>query len=154
MTIGMLAFGFWQGPLGTATTAGFVGPATPPLFCTSQAQVDLLCQSVPLFCGKTCTLVPGSAYDPSSGRVNLVGPEHQSGCDGSVCQGPIEMFSGLGDLRLTDADPRPLGWRSYLLTRLADDWDVDGDAEVAWFELDHASDASRRLQTRPALALA
>ena len=58
------------------------------------------------------------------------------------------------ELCLTDADPRPLGWRSYLLTRLADDWDVDGDAEVAWFELDHASDASRRLQTRPALALA
>ena len=56
--------------------------------------------------------------------------------------GSIDEFS-FGD----DAAP-PIGWRSYLLDRLADDWGIDAEAGVAWFEVDHASGAARRLQSR------
>ena len=59
------------------------------------------------FCGQTCTLVPGSAYDPASGEINLVGRETQSGCDGTVCQGPFDFFTPRGDLRLTEAAEVP-----------------------------------------------
>lgn len=65
-----------------------------------------------------------------------------------ACRGKVD------ELSLTDADPRPLGWRSYLLSRLAEDWGIDAGYEVAWFEVDHASAGSRRLQTRPALSVA
>jgi hypothetical protein len=89
-------------PLASNATLGFAGPSVPPLPCVSQQQVDTWCQVVPIFCGQTCTLVPGSAYDASSGRVNLVGSETVSGCDGSFCQGPFDFFTGRGDLRLTE----------------------------------------------------
>ena len=42
--------------------------------------------------------------------------------------------------------PRPPGWRAYLLDQLADEWGVDEDAGVAWFEVDHATSVARRLQ--------
>jgi hypothetical protein len=48
---------------------------------------------------------------------------------------------------LTDRQARPLGWRSYLLERLADGWGVDEHAQVAWFEVDHVGARARRLQT-------
>ena len=41
----------------------------------------------------------------------------------------------------------PPGWRSYLIDRLADDRGVDEDAGVAWVEVDHATDAARRLRS-------
>ena len=104
---GGISFSFVQQALGSTTTGGFAGPSVPPLFCSSQAQIDQICQSVPSFCGQTCTLVPGSAYDPVSGRVNLVGRETQSGCDGSLCQGPFDFFTPRGDLRLTEAAEIP-----------------------------------------------
>jgi hypothetical protein len=107
LTSGGLVFNFYQQALGTATTGGFAGPSVPPLFCTSQAQIDQICQIVPSFCGQTCTLVPGHAYDPATGRVNLIGPETQSGCDGTVCQGPFDMFTPRGDLRVTEAADVP-----------------------------------------------
>jgi hypothetical protein len=53
----------------------------------------------------------------------------------------IDYFS------LSDERARPLGWRSYLLERLADGWGVDEDAGVAWFEVDHLTADARRLQT-------
>jgi hypothetical protein len=89
-------------PLASAAILGFTQPGIPPLACVSQQQVDDWCTIVPIFCGKTCTLVPGSAYDPASGELNLVGSESVSGCDGGFCQGPFEFFSGRGDLRLTE----------------------------------------------------
>ena len=107
MADGGLTFGFTQNPLGTTTAGGFMTPTVPPLFCASQAQVDQLCSFVPSFCGKTCSLVPGSAYDPATGRVNLIGSETQSGCDGGLCQGPFDMFTPRGDLRLTEAAEIP-----------------------------------------------
>ena len=60
----------------------------------------------------------------------------------------------IDELCLTDADPRPIGWRSYLLDRLADDWGIDSEYETAWFEVDHASDSPRRMGTQHAAALA
>ena len=60
----------------------------------------------------------------------------------------------IDELCLTDADPRPAGWRSYLLDRLADDWGIDSEYEVAWFEVDHASDSPRRMGTQHAAVLA
>jgi hypothetical protein len=60
----------------------------------------------------------------------------------------------INELCLTDADPRPSGWRSYLLDRLADDWGIDPEFETAWFEIDHASDSPRRMGTHRASALA
>jgi hypothetical protein len=104
---GPLVLSFGQQALGTTTTAGFMGPTVPPLFCTSQADVDQACMFIPSFCGQTCTIVPGNAYDPGTGKVNLVGRETQSGCDGSFCQGPFDMFTGRGDLRLTEAAEIP-----------------------------------------------
>jgi hypothetical protein len=104
---GPLVLGFTQQALGSTTPGGFAGPSVPPFFCTSQADIDLFCMFMPTFCGKTCTLVPGSAYDPASGRVNLIGIESQSGCDGSFCQGPFDYFTQRGDLRLTEAAEIP-----------------------------------------------
>jgi hypothetical protein len=109
MTSGQLGFAFTQQVLGTTATAGYAsgGNAPAPLFCTSQAQVDQWCQIVPQLCGMTCNLVPGDAYDPVTGEVNLVGRETQQGCDGGVCQGPFDLFTGRGDLRLTEAAEVP-----------------------------------------------
>jgi hypothetical protein len=105
---GTQAFGFNTRVLDTTAVGGFIGPDTPPLFCTSQQQVDDLCLLEPLFCGQTCTLVPGSAYDPLAGTLNLIGSEEQQGCDGAVCFGPFEVFATTGDLMLTElATPVP-----------------------------------------------
>jgi len=105
---GTQGFGFSTRVLDTAAVGGFVGPDTGPLFCTSQQQVDDACLTVPLFCGQTCTLVPGFAYDPLTGTLNLIGSEEQNGCDGAVCFGPFEMFATTGDLKLTElATPVP-----------------------------------------------
>ncbi|MGH2961993.1 MAG: hypothetical protein ACRDL3_07355 [Solirubrobacterales bacterium] len=42
----------------------------------------------------------------------------------------IDYFS------IDDSAAQPIGWRSYLLERLADDWGVDAEAGVAWFEVE------------------
>ena len=104
---GQLSMSFTQNPLASDAVLGFVGPDIGPIPCASQQQVDDLCAITPLFCGKTCTLVPGAGYDPASGKLNLVGTETQSGCDGGVCGGPFELFTGRGDLRLSEAPPVP-----------------------------------------------
>jgi hypothetical protein len=92
---------FTQQTLGTTTLGGFVGPGVGPLFCTSQQAIDDACQLWGQFCGLTCTLVPGDAYDPGSGRANLIGIETQTGCHGP-CQ-TFDYFTPQGDLRLTEA---------------------------------------------------
>jgi hypothetical protein len=99
---GQLGEGFNQGPLRSDATQGVVVAGVPPFTCTSQAQVDMICTFFPQFCGKTCSFVVGSAYDPASGKVNLVGSESRTGCDGGVCQGPFTFFTPRGDLRLTE----------------------------------------------------
>ena len=105
---GQVQFGFSTSPLGTTATAGYTsGGNLPPLFCTSQAQLDQLCQIAPQYCGATCNIVPGHAYEPATGEINLVGSEAQYGCDGSFCQGPFDMFTARGDLRLTEAAEIP-----------------------------------------------
>jgi hypothetical protein len=104
---GPVSASFTQQALGTATAGGFAGPSVPPLFCTSQAQIDQLCAFVPSFCGQTCTLVPGSAYDTATGRVNLIGRETEYGCDGSICFGPFDYFTQRGDLRLSEGAEIP-----------------------------------------------
>jgi hypothetical protein len=53
---------------------------------------------------------------------------------------PIDYFS------VDDTAAPPIGWRVYLVERLADDWGVDDEAGIAWFEVDHATDAARRLK--------
>jgi hypothetical protein len=116
---GQLGFSFTLHPLSTVGPAGFIGPTLPPLFCTSQQQVDDLCPVFPPICGETCTLVPGSAYDPGTGKVNLVGSETQQGCDGGVCQGPFVLFTRFGDLRLLEATEVPaLPWPAAMLLAL------------------------------------
>jgi len=99
---GPISESFTQNPLASDAVLGFIGPNVAPFPCTSQQDVDNLCAIIPLFCGKTCTLVPGAAYDPATGKLNLVGTETQSGCDGSMCQGPFTLFTNRGDLRLTE----------------------------------------------------
>lgn len=109
MVSGQLGFAFTQQVLGTTATAGYAsgGNAPAPLFCTSQAQVDQWCQIVPQLCGMTCNLVPGNEYDLATGEINLVGRETQQGCDGGMCQGPFDMFTPRGDLRLTETAAVP-----------------------------------------------
>ena len=112
-------FSFSLSALSTSGPAGFVGPTFPPLFCTSQQQVNDLCPVFPPICGKTCTLVPGSPYDPGTGKLNLVGSETQQGCDGSLCQGPFTFFTGFGDLRVFEPDVVPaLPWPAAALLAL------------------------------------
>ena len=107
---GPIAMGFVQHPLGTEATAGYItgGDITSPLFCTSQLEVDELCLIVPAFCNSICVVVPGSPYDAATGKINLVGSEEQQGCDGAVCSGPFVLFTGRGDLRLTEPFVRGL----------------------------------------------
>lgn len=95
-------------PLDTTATGGFIGPNIGPLFCTSQQQAEDFCQVLPFPppCLLTCTLVPGSPYDPVTGRVNLIGIREESGCDGP-CSGPFPHFTGRGDLRLTEGPGAP-----------------------------------------------
>ena len=94
---GQLSGGFSQGVLQSNAVLGVIVSGVPPFTCTSQAQVDFLCTIAPQFCGKTCSLVSGSAYDPATGKVNLVGSRTESGCDGGICQGPFTYFTPRGD---------------------------------------------------------
>jgi len=105
MGSGQIGGAFTQQALDTLTVGGFAGPDLPPLFCTSQAQLDDACLIVPLFCGQVCTIVPGAPYDPATGLMNLVGVLTESGCDGSLCSGPFDYFATRGDLMLTEAPP-------------------------------------------------
>lgn len=100
---GPLTQSFSRGALTTNGSAGVVVSGVPPFACTSQMDVDNLCAFVPLFCGKTCSIVSGSAYATGSGKLNLVGNENVSGCDGGVCQGPFTYFTPSGDLKLSEA---------------------------------------------------
>lgn len=99
---GPLTGSFTQGVLQSNAVLGVIVSGVPPFTCASQAQVDFLCTIAPQFCGKTCSLVSGSAYDPATGKVNLVGSRTESGCDGGVCQGPFTLFTPRGDLRLSE----------------------------------------------------
>jgi hypothetical protein len=99
---GQIGSSFTLQPLASDAVLGFVGPGIGPLPCTSQAQIDALCPVIPVLCGKTCTLVSGAPYDPDTGAINLVGVETQVGCDGNLCEGPFDLFTGQGDLRLTE----------------------------------------------------
>lgn len=118
-----LSFDFTQNTLDTTATLGFVGPNTAPVACTSQQQIDDVCALFGIFCGKVCTLVPGSGYDPVRGELNLVGSETQVGCDGAPCDPPIDVFTGRGDLRLSEVTPvpslSPVGGLTLLLALLA-----------------------------------
>lgn len=110
-------FSFSTRALDTTAPAGFIGPDVGPLFCTSQQQVDDACPIFPVLCGQTCTLVPGAAFDPATGRINLVGSEEQLGCDAGTCFGPFENFAHTGDLKLGEtAVPVPA---ASLLGRVA-----------------------------------
>ncbi len=99
---GNLGLSFTQKALDTAAVIAYVGPNVDPFICTSQAQVDALCAVAPQFCGQICIPVPGSAYDPATGRVNLVGSETQTACDGGQCFGPYDFYAKGGDLRLSE----------------------------------------------------
>ena len=116
---GQLTGGFSQGVLQSNAVLGVIVSGVPPFTCTSQAQVDFLCTIAPQFCGKTCSFVSGSAYDPATGKVNLVGSRTESGCDGGVCQGPFTFFTPRGDLRLSEpsapAVPALAPWATALL---------------------------------------
>lgn len=97
---------FTQNPLGTDTLAGHLSSQSAPLFCTSQQEVDAQCQVNPSYCGLTCEIVPGAAYDPATGKLNLVGSELIEACDG-FCFPPFLFFSEAGDLRLSEAGSVP-----------------------------------------------
>jgi hypothetical protein len=66
---------------------------------------------------------------------------------------PLSQRS-IDHLSFDDAMPQPIGWRAYLLDRLADAWGIDDAAGAAWFEVDHASTDARRLRTRQRIAVA
>jgi len=99
---GPLTESFSQGVLRSDTTIGVIVSGVPPFTCTSQAQVDFLCTIAPQFCGKTCSFVAGSAYSQATGKLNLVGTETRTGCDGGLCEGPYTFFTPRGDLRLSE----------------------------------------------------
>src|SRR5262245_34039672 len=92
-----LAMSFVTSRLDTTATGGFITTTEP--FCISQAQVDALCPIVPFLCGQTC--VPGSPYDPATGKLHLVGPEQVQ--NGGVCSGAFVNFARSDVLRLTEA---------------------------------------------------
>jgi hypothetical protein len=47
-----------------------------------------------------------------------------------------------------DHASQPIGWRSFLLDRLAEEWEIDETAHVAWCEVDTATSGPQRLQTQ------
>jgi hypothetical protein len=97
----------WSWTLDTSRTAGWVdGSGFGPLHCTSQAEIDALCPSIPAFCGATCEIVPGATYDTQTGGLNMVGFEHQDGCGETGCM-VVDFFTGRGDLRLSEAPQVP-----------------------------------------------
>lgn len=99
----------WSWTLDTARTAGWLdGGGFGPLHCSSQAQVDDACLTIPALCGAICEIVPGAVYDPGTGTLNMVGFEHQDGCGETGCT-VVDFFTGRGDLRLSElAASRPL----------------------------------------------
>lgn len=104
---GNLSSSFTQNALDSTAVVGYIGPDVEPFICTSQAEVDALCAVAPEFCGQACIPVAGSAYDPDSGLVNLVGSETRTDCDGGQCFGPYDFVATLGDLRLDEASAPP-----------------------------------------------
>jgi hypothetical protein len=94
--------------LDTTRTSGFVqADGLPALHCTSQAALDALCPSVPQLCGAICVIVPGAAYDPATGKLNMVGFERQSGCGETGCL-VFDFFNRNGDLRLSEVPAPPV----------------------------------------------
>lgn len=75
------------------------------------------------------------------------------GGDGPAFRLPISQRS-FDRLTFDGAMPQPLGWRAYLLDRLADAWGIDEQRGVAWVEVDHASADASRLRTRRRIAIA
>jgi hypothetical protein len=75
------------------------------------------------------------------------------GGEGPAFRLPVSQRS-IDHLSFDAAMPQPIGWRAYLLDRLADAWGIDEDRGVAWFEVDHASADARRLKTRHRVAVA
>lgn len=97
---GLSSRDYVQNPLSTDSVGGFT---QTDLFCTSQAYVDDLCNANPnsLYCGETCTVVPGEPYDPSTGLMNLVGSEYVVLCAQFYCA-DWDGFSKHGDLLVTE----------------------------------------------------
>jgi hypothetical protein len=95
---------FTQQPLGTDTVAGYVHIEGFDLHCASQQEVDDRCQTNPLYCNQVCNIVPGAAYDPGTGKVNLVGSETRIFCGMFGCVTPDPFFALAGDLRLSESD--------------------------------------------------
>jgi hypothetical protein len=60
----------------------------------------------------------------------------------------------IDSIAFDDAMPQPIGWRAYILNRLADAWGIDEGRGTAWFEVDHASADARRHTTRRRVAVA
>jgi len=106
-TNGTQSFAFATFALDSTGVGGFASPGTP-WFCSSQAELDMLCAFIPSLCGKVCILVPGAAFDPLTGNVNMIGLEEQIGCDGQPCFDAIYVFTPNGDLRLSEDPPPPL----------------------------------------------
>lgn len=104
---GNIGLSFTQNALDTSAIVAYIGPDVDPFICTSQAEVDALCPIAPQFCGQVCIPVPGSGYDPATGRLNLVGSETQTACDGGQCFGPFDFFASGGDLRLRELAAAP-----------------------------------------------
>lgn len=100
---------FTQNPLSSSGTGGYAtsaGGVPFAAFCTSQADVDALCTTIPSFCSATCQLVASDAYEASSGEVNMVGSDDATFCVPG-CIGPLVIFSQWGDLRFSEA-PKPV----------------------------------------------
>ena len=77
-----------------------IGTVTRGLSTTAPAGFAFLPQfpGFPFFCD-TCTLVPGAAYDPATGKINLVGPDDLVAPDIPGLTG----FSRAGDLRFSES---------------------------------------------------
>ena len=90
---GPLVFAFSPQLLGTTATAGYTATDLPPLFCTSQAEVDQCLSCSWPRSAADLHPVPGHEVDPpATGEINLVGRETQQGCDGGMCQGPFNVY--------------------------------------------------------------
>ena len=88
------------------------------------------------------------AVSVDSERVRVEVSGEGPGFSLPLSQGSIDRLS------FDDAMPQPIGWRAYLLDRLADSWGIDVARGAAWFEVNHASADARRLTTRRRVAVA